>query len=184
MKMISLSKNQFKANGRYGKYFRISLTKGVKILGRGSLSKKNLKEGDQLIFAAKEATFLKIAEKSKLSPKIYDLTIAKYQGKYYPAIVMEHIAGVPAINYDSGKFKVNGFGKISVRGSHAHQYAKKALSKSKIIHADLHYNNMIVTKNKSVRAIDFSPEWVRFVGDKSYYMMLKNVLLEKVRNEK
>lgn len=180
--MITLLKRQLKGNGRFGKYFQVSSTRGVKIVGRGFKSKKRLLNSQQVVMASKEATFLKLAEKSKVSPLFHDLTIAKYKGKYYPAIVMEHISGIRAYDYSDEVFKVGSKGKISSKGKLAEKYIKSILSKQKIIHGDLHYNNMIVTKQNKVKAIDFSPDWIRFVGKKDYYMMIKNILLDKIRN--
>jgi len=180
--IVTLLKNQLKGNGQFGKYFQISATQGIKIIGRGFKSKKRLFNSQQIVMTSKEATFLKLAEKSKISPIFHDLTIAKYKGKYFPAIIMEHISGIRAYDYSDEVFKVGSKGKISNKGKLVEKYIKSVLFKQKIIHRDLHYNNIIITKQNKIKVIDFSPDWVRFVGKRNYYMTIKKTLLDRIRN--
>ena len=181
--MINLLEKQLRGRGRFGKYFRISKTRGVKIVGRGFKSENNVLKSNQILATAQEATFLKIAEQFKITPKVYEVIIAQYKGRFYPAILMEHLIGVPAAQFDdSCLFKVNSQGNISERGVFGATYVKKTLAKAEIIHSDMHYNNMIVSSQNTLKAVDFSPDWVQYTGDQTYFDMICEMLLLKLRN--
>ncbi len=169
-KMLYLNQKKLIGKGLFGKYFQLSKNKGVKIFGRGFLSKERVINSKQMTNAIKEASLLKISEKSNLSPKFYSVTIAKYKNKFYPAIVMQHINGTNAIELweKHGSFSIKK-GKLSLspKGQEPAKFAKKVLLKNKINHKDLHYNNIIVTKKNNIKVIDFSPSWVQFTGNKS-----------------
>lgn len=176
-----LLKKQLIGSGIYGKYFKISRNKGIKIIGSGYKKFNKLLKSKRILDAVREATLLKISEKRKVSPKFYNLKVVKFNGKFYPAIEMEHIVGKKAYDYDStGSFKINKKGRLSKKGFFAETYIKKMLLKEKIIHKDLHYNNMIITKNKKIKAIDFSPDWISFKGDRKHYFKIKENLLNKL----
>lgn len=184
MKLYQLKKRDLKGSGVFGKYFQLSSKLGIKIIGRGMKSKKNLLKSKNIFLAAKEATYLKLAEKSGISPKVHDVVIARYKGKYYPGILMQHIKGKTVYNYDPTiDFKVTNHGVISSRGTKRPiGFVKSKLKKCKIVHKDAHYNNMIVNKS-SIKVIDFSPEQIRFNGQKDHYDQINLLLTEKLKTD-
>lgn len=182
VKLYQLRKKDLKGSGVFGKYFQITNKLGIKIIGRGMKSKKNLLKSKKVFLIAKEATYLKLAEKSGISPKVHDVVIARYKGKYYPGILMQHIKGKTAYNYDPyGEFKVTKAGVISTRGTKRPiGFVKSKLKQCKIIHKDAHYNNMIVNKS-SIKVIDFSPDEIRYKGKKEDYDQINLLLTEKLK---
>jgi len=104
--------------GLFGKVFILKNKKDrvVKLIGKGyarstynklnlTVLNNNLYEGN-VISCSKyivdtfiESYNLFKAEKSKLTPKFYNMYLVEYKGKIYPAIEMQKINGISFINY-------------------------------------------------------------------------------------
>jgi len=168
MKTIRISKNKKPlSSGLFGKYFRISKNRGVKVFGKGHRKIETIFSRPKTYLSAqKECELLKKAEKSKISPKFAQLVIVIYRKKFYPAIKMQHFGGDILYNHDRylkpSYAYVNRFGEIKKNKTiKMKSFILNKLKKAKIVHIDLHSANVMVNSQGKVRVIDFSPEWIK-----------------------
>lgn len=91
-------------HGSFGYYLKVGKNVGVKLIGRCRLwnatlrdtafkSEREVKQSIVWKKAKREAKLLKMAEKSKLSPKFYEVGIYKVGKYFFPGIVMQHFNG-------------------------------------------------------------------------------------------
>jgi len=161
-KVKILKKTQLKGKGLYGIYFRTSSTEGVKIFkNKGYHSIKNIINNlysDSIQDIIKEATIGKIAGSTKR------LGYFKYRNRYYLGIVQRHM-GTPL----DRTVRIKELKRVRAR-----------LRKKKVVHSDLHGNNIVKNNQGQLRAIDFDPTRSYFVGKKRYYYTIKHGLLKNL----
>lgn len=153
------------SSGTYGRYFRLSRTRGVKVLGFGYKKIETMfSRFKTLDLVEKEIELLQKAQKSNLSPKYAKLVVVKYKGKFYPAIKMQHIGGKIVYDIDKyiklSKLFVNKYGKRSDHGLSVKKFILNKLKKAGITHKDLHCGNVMINSRREIKVIDFTPEWI------------------------
>lgn len=157
--------------GVYGLYFKISQKRGVKLIGRGWKSLNRLLKSSNWQKAIKETLILNFLEDSGLTPKNPKLAVVQYKNKFYPGVEMEHISGKTLDSHNSNisfddvyidndkKFYTKK--NKTQKSKKAIRVVEKIFKKYKIKHRDLHDNNVMVTYNKKIKIIDFSPDQIK-----------------------
>lgn len=135
-----------------------------------------------IVSAYLEAFYLYKSRVTKITPKFYRIFFVKYNGKVYPAIEMERIAGVPlhsVKNLWGKKTNRNLFvknNKISVKkdGQTIQSYIKNKMFLAKLEHMDSHWGNIFLNpKTNEIRIIDFSSEYIKYkVNDRFKFFRL------------
>jgi predicted Ser/Thr protein kinase len=196
--MIELAKMPQDKKGLFGTYTLVDKDTGVKIFYHLGLTIKELWSNKTLDSVRvpenwnsvlDEAIILKQAQTSNISPKYYGFNIVKVRNKYYPAILMEHIEGKNLVEWQFKQFLVKS-GKIvpvkNQKNIHIYEgeiqiHIRETLAKVQVSHNDLHYNNVFISKDKTIQVIDFT-------SDRSFSMLPKqsasyNNLLTEVSDE-
>lgn len=161
--MITLSKKQIHDQGRFGIYFRLNRSTGVKILKNKGYKDpqfilKNIKTNAKLQSSVKEATLGKLADSTTQG-----LVLVKFNSLYYLGIKQKHIGGKIILNL----------------GDKDVEAVKKNLKKKNIIHGDLNPRNILKTR-RGLTPIDFDAERCFFIGKKAHYYTFKNRLIKKL----
>lgn len=171
--------------GKYGKVFTLKNNKKrvVKLLGKGfnKTTYKNLEKlalnnfqgtesevncASALLDAFIESFNLMKAEKSKITPKFFDLYLVRYNGKLYPAIEMEKIEGnslIKIIKYSKKDIFLDKDGTIRLgKKNDTLQYKPviKKFKKLNIKHKDIHLGNILVNNKGEYKIIDFSAPFI------------------------
>lgn len=147
-------------NGSYGEYYRLPNGKGLKVLSvPGEARMDNLLESGRWQEAVIEAENLKKAERSKVVPKCYGVVAVRMGKLYYPGILMEHIRGIMLSDIADDVYA-----QIS---DQAYPLLREKLKKLKMVHMDLHDENIIVQEARDGSfkffAIDFGPNSIRSI---------------------
>ena len=157
--MKTLRDHQIRGKGLSGTYFKVSSSKGVKIIGKGYQSQeillRRVKTSNRLQNIIKEATIGILANSATKT-----VEVVKYKKRFFLGIVQNHLT-TKNVSY-----------KIVVE-------VQKDLRKRKIAHGDLHGGNIRWNKNQAV-AMDYDPERACFVGDKRAYYTVKTRLVKKL----
>lgn len=162
MKVIKLSRKRVLSEGAFGRYYRLSIRRGLKVLrtNHGDELPKTLKElecDDLYRQAKKELKLLKKAQRSGCTPKGYEVVAIKFKHGYAPGIVMQHIKGR---HYDDSGFTNDPWYEEACKK------AIRKLSAVKIRHNDIHGENVIITgrgRRKRLYIIDFTPLNIRII---------------------
>lgn len=202
MQVIQLSEKKVKlgkqlGKGVFGKVFVLKNKKNrvIKLIGRGyaqatydkigpAILNKNIHEQNviscmkYLTDAFLESYNIYKAEKTKITPKFFNLYLVKIGKKLYPAIEMQHIPGINFLKYfyrNRKNVKISQDGNIEelpnqFKSQVFDQQLMKRFRMAKLKHNDIHLGNMIVTKRNKVKVIDFSPEFIghKFSNGKRY----------------
>ena len=160
------------SEGAHGVYIQLSKKRGIKILVNEVWNKyeqhktlKELKSSTLWKSAKEEVDSLKKAHKSKLTPKVFLLTyIYNELGNFYPAIVMEHIKGIPLYKAQIEKFlseKVTATGRFISKFDNKpknkldwQDYVFDKFNELGLIHEDLSESNCLVTTSGQLKVID------------------------------
>lgn len=167
--------------GCYGKYYRLSSMRGIKLLtDTGTRSKHRIYSfawaQSRMKLARQEGAALRKVYKSGLTPKLYKVGIAKLGHRYHPAIIMEHFENYKEAKdylsmsvesfYDRIPFQMHvkfsdklRMHKVSYSGD-LYDFLNRKLKKiTKLKHMDLHYSNILFKERhgvvESVKIIDF-----------------------------
>lgn len=162
--------------GSFGSYYRINKFNGIKIIGRGFKQLKSLLNSKTYQDAYFEFFAYKTLEKSKITPKRVDFIIAKKNGRYYPAIKMQHIAGEILYSYQIRTKKQKHNSKYKT--TKIREKFNNKIKKIGVIHKDIHEGNIIVQKNK-FKLIDFTYQYYRFTKKSLNEKMYANYLVSK-----
>jgi tRNA A-37 threonylcarbamoyl transferase component Bud32 len=152
---LPLQKHQ--AKGVYGKYFKLSKTKGIKILiSTGFKTRETALESWAFRKAKKEMKLLKKASKSKIVPKCYGVKIVwnEKRSLFEVGIIMQHLGETTLANH------IKKYKKYKEKETSILDKLQETIKKYKIKHNDLHANNVMIFKNKFF-VIDFSPDQVK-----------------------
>lgn len=162
MKTLKLNRRKNSdGSGAYGEYYKLSRSKGVKIIGHvdsgnGCYSINELKQDWSYKDAIKELKLLKRAYRSGVTPKPYHVAAVKIGSIYHAGIVMEHIDGY------GGELDDDDYVPDYVLKDALHALEKK----SGLKHKDVHNGNYIFKKTKygwKLYLIDFSPDNIKRV---------------------
>lgn len=154
--MITLDNKNIINAGGYGVYF-LHDGIGVKALRRSYENYEICLKSNTFEKAKEEFSILKILENSGITPKPYAVTVVKFGGKYFAAILMQHIEGERAdlyFNFDSCCTKEEDpkeFREV------ADKLVNKLLEYG-IEYTDDHGENVIIGNDGKYYLIDFSPE--------------------------
>lgn len=149
--------------GSYGTYYRISKTKGIKVISTDKslhLTIKDLKSSLRWKLAKREFNLQKKASKLPFVSRPYKLIpiFLPETGSYYPAIIMDHIEGKSLISYKRMKRCVLNLGRKKIHFSNFHDLResfRKELRSIHIKHGDIFERNVLIQKDKSVKLVDF-----------------------------
>lgn len=144
MRTIRLTDDQLAEahHGTFGTYFRVSKTRGLKVLHKTSI--KKLK---------KEFGYLTLGYEAGVAPKPFGIVRVETFGGYpiEYGILMQHIEKGRDIKSMNGE-------QIDELGD----YVNKKLSEFSIQHNDLHASNLIIEyTSKRIIAIDWGPNGIR-----------------------
>jgi tRNA A-37 threonylcarbamoyl transferase component Bud32 len=145
--MITLRKKKKTGGGSYGSYYKISKTRGVKVLySEGFTSKRKALTSEVYKDAKLEASLLKQAQATGIVPRCYGVTLVKKGKEYAVGIVMQHLGNKTLA--DSSYCETAAYDEIMEK-----------FEEFDIYHSDLHAENIMVYRGK-IYAIDFSPDYV------------------------
>jgi hypothetical protein len=172
-------------SGKYGQVFnhKTNSNKVIKILNSGFSLKtllsiqelplnnykgklSTIKCASSIIDSFIESYNLYKAEKSKITPKIYNFYIVKYKNKYYPAIEMQKIKGeslLEKFNYSKKDIYLNSDGTIELGTANnmiEYSHVVKTFKKLKLKHKDIHLGNILLNKKGQYKIIDFSSMFI------------------------
>lgn len=191
--MIKINKIPKGKRGCYGLYKKISPTRGLKIFFKYGISVKNLLEDcmslpDYWVDVLEEATLLKIAQGSNISPKLYSIKIIVYKKKMYPAIEMQHFEGHNLkSNWDNYKVEKNRIIKTQTGDygfpNRIEKYVDQKLRAQGVTHEDIHPKNLIILKDQTIKVIDFSTELIYFSRSNRRYQHILKSLEKKLKQD-
>lgn len=145
--MITLPRTNRTRSGAFGTYFKLTRTKGIKVLN-GRFRTLEAAYNSYIFDQAKsESEILKIAEASKVVPKCYGVRVVRHGKSFRVGILMQYLGNKRLSDLDlSDKEESNIYDKLN-----------DALSHAGVEHNDLHTHNIMFHKGKYY-AIDFSPD--------------------------
>lgn len=130
--------------GSYGTYFKLSNTRGVKVLHGAFTNFMAALNSWEMDEARKERDLLNKAFRSGITPKCYGVTVVQSGRQFRVGIVMQHVGDQRLSEVSTG----NSYGII--------QGLSEKLRAVGIRHTDLHDYN-VMKKGKKFYAIDFTP---------------------------
>lgn len=148
IKTVDISKRRAKGSGSYGRYYRLSTTRGVKVLGDESGGWDRLKDVD-FSEARRELRLLNRA-KCRLVPKAFGVVGVYRKGDWYAGILMEHCEGTTL--YQSRLSDAS-------RDRWLERLEDEFFKLTGMTHGDLHESNVMYHKRKC-KIIDFTPQYV------------------------
>lgn len=140
----NISKTDYSGKGAYGRYYKLSSKKGIKLLEDKYITYDDALNGYRIKEAIKEVELLREAKsRYKNIPTCYGIKIIEKQGIFRIGIVMQHLGETTAMDVegftDEKKCKL-----------------EKDLLDIGIKHRDLHLGNIMFYKN-DYYIIDFTP---------------------------
>lgn len=134
--------------GGYGTYFKITRSKGVKVLRGSYKSFMAAMNSSQMREAIKERDLMIEASKSGVTPKCYGVTVVQRGSSFRVGIVMEHL----------GSTRLRDLGLDEEEEERIIMELEDQVRDSGVTHNDLHPWNVMV-KDGKYYAIDFSPDY-------------------------
>lgn len=163
MRVVKLGKRPFSdLFGSYGSYYRLSPTKGVKVLYEHKFrSKRALLKSGAWKLAQIEAKLLRQAEPTGIVPKGAQAVMVRLNGHLWCGIVQEHLEGL----WWSHRTSVDSQGRCAPDGElSVTKYINRKLKAVGLKHLDAS-NNHLVTAWLKVKVIDFSPDFIKILKD-------------------
>ena len=151
--MIDLTGVQYIAKGSFGMYFLHPTIPGagLKVYHDIFTSGELVRSSESYESAEMEFRWLLDLENSGITPKAYHLDIVKIGNIYHVAICMEHIDGDVLGDIEKDEDVTNDITRD------LRCYLREMFG---VIHHDLHPRNVIVTKDKNFKVIDFGPDFI------------------------
>jgi RIO-like serine/threonine protein kinase len=146
--LIQLPNKGSGPKGGYGTYFKITRSKGVKVL-RGSFSSflAAMNSGTMKL-AMKERDLMNEAHSSGVTPKCFGVTVVQRGNSFRVGIIMEHL----------GSVRLRDLKMDEEEEERIIMELEEQVSSAGVTHNDLHPWNVMV-KGDKYYAIDFSPDY-------------------------
>lgn len=144
--MIKLPKKSKTPKGAHGTYFKLTRTRGIKVLKGSFRSLASAYNSYTFDLAKEEAELLVMAEHTGIVPKCYGVRVVRRGHSYRVGILMEHLGNK---TLEDMNFNIDKESKI-------YDNLNETLNLAGIEHSDLHSKNIMFHRGKCY-AIDFSP---------------------------
>lgn len=151
---IRLKLGTHTAKGSYGDYWKLSETRGIKVLRKDFNTIKQAKNSNSMAEAQLESDFFIKSKKTGVVPECFGTRIVMVGSHFRVGILMEHLGETRLMDY---------------RGDADHYQVRKQLEQKfidiGIQRNDLHNENIMV-KDGKFYAIDFTPFTVTILDEK------------------